>query len=66
MNERLKYYLPQSTQILIPNQLNVDKNFASKCRKLLIIIIIVSHSAIVSEALKPFFFQANNSISAVI
>lgn len=56
----------KSTQILIPNQLEVGNIFALKFRNLLIIIILALYSAGTNEALKSFFFQAINSISAPI
>lgn len=56
----------KSTQILIPNQLVVGNIFALKFRNWLIIIILALYSAGINEALKSFFFQANNSISATI
>lgn len=66
MSTTLKYYFKISTQILIPNQLVVGNIFALKFRNWLIIIIFALPSADINEALKSFFFQANNSNSATI
>ena len=51
---------------LIPKQLEVDNLLPLNFHNLLIIIILALYSAGTNEALKSFFFQANNSISATI
>jgi hypothetical protein len=66
MRASLKYNQLNFSQILIPNQLVVDAVFAFYLRNLLIIIIFTLCSVGTNKILKSFFFQDNNSISAVI
>ena len=66
MRAYLKYNQLNFSQILIPNQLVVDIISAFYLCNLLIIIIFTFYSEVVDKVLKSFFFQNNNSISAVI
>jgi hypothetical protein len=66
MRASLKYNQLNFSQILISNQLVVDAVFAFYLRNLLIIIIFALCSVGTNKILKSFFFQDNNSISAVI
>lgn len=67
MQKAKSFLLSKNPELkLIPKQLEVDNLLPLKFRNWLIIIILALCTAGINEALKSFFFQANNSISATI